>query len=101
MQHGGVYTDTDSLLLRPLDGRNLLAAEYCDSPNLDYCFDMPEIEKQLRERKRSGKLYVPIGLLALDAGILRTPAGNQGIVIPATGLMSSRSSHHGKDTFLL
>lgn len=54
-REGGVYTDMDSILVRPVDQTNIIGVEHCDGDNLDYCIHLPQFDKIKR-------YYLPIGM---------------------------------------
>jgi hypothetical protein len=58
-KEGGVYTDMDSILIKPVtNADNVIGSEYCDQETLTYCVHLP----QFREDRR---FYLPIGFLVL------------------------------------
>jgi len=57
-REGGVYTDMDSILIRPIDESNVIGLETCDQETLDYCIKLPQYDHNVR-------YYLPIGFLVL------------------------------------
>jgi hypothetical protein len=54
-----VYTDMDSVLVRPIDKTNIIGVENCDQEDkLDWCIRLPQFEQ-------NKKYYLPIGFLVL------------------------------------
>jgi len=58
-REGGVYTDMDSILLRPIEETNVIGVEHCDQDTLDYCIHLTQFSSTKR-------YYLPIGFLILD-----------------------------------
>jgi hypothetical protein len=54
---GGVYTDLDSILLRPIDSTDMIGYDHCDQSNLDKCITLAEND--------SRKYYLAIGFMVL------------------------------------